>query len=60
MELVENRKTEKRIWRDCNGLFHLQVRYLPVYSWEEDGWKTIYASTNESDVLKRYYGKEWY
>ena len=60
MELIENRKTEKRIWRDRNGLFHLQVRYLPVYSWKEDGWKTIYAYTNESDVLKRYYGKEWY
>ena len=60
MQIVENRTIEKRIWRDCNGMFHLQVRYLPVYNWEEDGWRTIYASTNKSDVIKRYYRKEWY
>ena len=60
MELIKNRKTEKRIWRDCNGLYHLQIRYLPVYSWEDDGWKTIYASTDKTQVVERMYRKEWY
>lgn len=60
MSIQENRKTERRIWRDCNGLYHLQVRYLPVYSWEDEGWKTIYASTSKSDVVKKFYRKEWY
>lgn len=60
MQIVENRTIEKRIWRDYNGMFHLQVRYLPVYNWEGDGWRTIYASTDKSDVVKRYYRKEWY
>lgn len=60
MKPIENRATEKRIWRDCNGLFHLQIRYLPVYSWEDDGWKTIYASTDKTQVVERMYRKEWY
>lgn len=60
MKVVDKRTTEKRIWRDCNGMYHLQVRYLPVYDWEDDGWKTVYASTNQSEILKKYYNKEWY
>lgn len=60
MKPIENRTIEKRIWRDCNGLFHLQIRYLPIYSWEDDGWKTIYASTDKTQVVERMYRKEWY
>ena len=60
MKPIENRTIEKRIWRDCNGLFHLQIRYLPIYSWEDDGCKTIYASTDKTQVAERMYRKEWY
>lgn len=59
MEIQENRRIEKRIWRDPNGLYHLQIRRVPVYSWEDDGWVTMYASNFLREVLPKYYGKEF-
>jgi len=59
MKIIEERQIEKRIWCDPNGLYHIQLRYIPVYPWEGDGWKTIYASTSKKDVLAKYYGKEF-
>ena len=58
--VIKNRQTEKRIWKDSHGLYHLQIRYIPVYSWEDDGWKTIYASDSYISVAERFYGKEYY
>ena len=58
--VIENRQIEKRIWKDPHGLYHLQIRHIPVYSWEDDGWKTIYASDSYRNVVEKFYGKEYY
>ena len=56
--MEQKRKIEKRIWRDPNGLYHIQIRYLPLYNWEGDGWKTIYANTSQTEVYRKFYGGE--
>ncbi len=36
---------EKRIYRDENGFFHVQIRFLPVEDWEpNDGWRTTFIT----------------
>lgn len=36
---------EKRIWKDANGFHNVQIRHVPVESWEQnDGWGTVYIT----------------
>ena len=36
---------EKRISRDVNGFYRVQIRFLPVEDWEpNDGWRTTYIT----------------
>ena len=37
---------EKRIRRDANGFYNVQVRMLPVEDWQPlDGWGTVYITS---------------
>ena len=37
---------EKRIRRDANGFYQVQVRHLPVEDWEPlDGWRTVFITS---------------
>jgi hypothetical protein len=36
---------EKRISRDENGFYRVQIRFLPVEDWEpNDGWRTTFIT----------------
>ena len=36
---------EKRMYRDVNGLYRVQVRQLPLNEWEpNDGWRTVFIA----------------
>ena len=37
---------EKRIYKDANGFYNVQVRFLPLEEWEPaDGWRTVFISS---------------
>ena len=37
---------EKRIIKDENGFYQVQIRFLPLEDWEPaDGWRTILVSS---------------
>lgn len=37
---------EKRIKRDSNGFYQVQIRHLPVEDWQpNDGWGTVYITS---------------
>lgn len=45
---------EKRIIRDCNGFYNVQIRFLPVQDWEmNDGWRTTYVTQNPDHARER-------
>ena len=36
---------EKRMYRDVNGFYRVQVRQLPLNEWEQnDGWRTVFIA----------------
>ena len=36
---------EKRIIKDINNFYCVQIRFLPLEDWEpNDGWRTVYIS----------------
>ena len=36
---------EKRITRDANGFYNVQIRILPVEDWQpNDGWGTVFIT----------------
>lgn len=36
---------EKRIIKDVNNFYRVQIRFLPLEDWESnDGWRTIYIT----------------
>ena len=37
---------EKRITRDANGFYNVQIRILPVEDWQpNDGWGTVFITS---------------
>lgn len=45
---------EKRIRRDDNGFYNVQIRHLPVENWQpNDGWGTVYISSIYSAARER-------
>lgn len=37
---------EKRIMRDANGFYQVQIRHLPVETWQpNEGWGTVYITS---------------
>ena len=37
---------EKRIRRDANGFYNVQIRILPVEDWQpNDGWGTVFITS---------------
>ena len=45
---------EKRITRDTNGFWEVQVRILPVEEWQFlDGWGTVFISSDYSNAKKQ-------
>ena len=50
-----DRIKQHRLWVDKNKNYHIQIRYVPVYSWEpDDGWRTIYMTDNKELAIKNY------
>lgn len=53
---------EKRIKKDANGFYNVQVRHLPVEDWQQmDGWGTVFVTSiyeNAKDRLDKEPGKE--
>ena len=49
---------EKRIRKDNNGFYNVQVRILPVEDWQpNDGWGTVFITSIYEHALARL-GKE--
>lgn len=49
---------EKRITRDANGFYQVQIRMLPVLDWQpNDGWGTVFI-TSIYDHAKAQLGRE--
>ena len=45
---------EKRIKRDENGFYNVQVRLLPVEDWQpNDGWGTVYITSIYEHAVQR-------
>ena len=45
---------EKRIRRDVNGFYQVQIRHLPVEDWEPlDGWRTVFISSIYENATTR-------
>ena len=37
---------EKRIRKDANGFYNVQIRILPVEDWQQnDGWGTVFITS---------------
>ena len=53
---------EKRMKRDANGFYNVEVRELPLVGWQPlDGWCTLYISSDYQNVrnkLDKAPGKE--
>ena len=55
------RAKQHRLWVDKNKNYHIQVRFIPVYSWEpDDGWRTIYMSDNKEEAMKNYVERRFF
>ncbi len=49
---------EKRMYRDENGYYRVQIRFLPVEDWEpNDGWRTTFITQIPEHARARL-GKE--
>jgi len=45
---------EKRISRDENGFYRVQIRHLPVQDWEPmDGWGTVFITSIYENARER-------
>ena len=45
---------EKRIRKDVNGFYNVQIRILPVEDWQpNDGWGTVFITSIYGHALKR-------
>ena len=45
---------EKRITRDANGFYNVQIRILPVEDWQSnDGWGTVFITGIEEHARER-------
>lgn len=53
---------EKRIRRDENGFYNVQIRHLPVEDWQPlDGWGTVFITSiykNARTRLEQEPGRE--
>lgn len=53
---------EKRIMKDLSGMYHVQVRSLPVADWQPgEGWGTVFITDiykHAADHLETEPGKE--
>ena len=42
-----NKTFEKRIWKDGNRFYNVQVRLLPLEDWTpNDGWGTVFITSS--------------
>ena len=49
---------EKRIQKDANGFYNVQIRMLPVEDWQpNDGWGTVFITSIYDHAVERL-GKE--
>lgn len=49
---------EERIIKDANNFYCVQIRFLPLESWEQDdGWRTIYITQIYETAIKHLRGK---
>lgn len=49
---------EKRIKKDANGFYNVQIRMLPVEDWQQnDGWGTVFI-TSIYDHAVEWLGRE--
>ena len=45
---------EKRIRRDENGFYNVQIRILPLEDWEmDDGWRTTFITSIYENAKKK-------
>ena len=53
---------EKRIKRDANGFYNVQIRHLPVEDWQQnEGWGTVFITSiydNARTRLEKEPGRE--
>ena len=53
---------EKRIKRDANGFYNVQIRHLPVEDWQpNEGWGTVFITSiydNARTRLEKEPGRE--
>ena len=53
---------EKRIEKDANGFYNVQIRRLPVEDWQpNEGWGTVFVTSiyeNAQERLSKEPGKE--
>lgn len=48
---------EKRIKKDANGFYCVQIRVLPVADWEpNDGWGTVFETTVYANAVSKLVG----
>ena len=51
-------KIEKRIQKDANNFYQVQIRILPVEDWQpNEGWGTVFITSVYENALERL-GKE--
>ena len=44
---------EKRIMKDKNRFYHVQIRMLPILDWEpNDGWRTVFITSSPENAKK--------
>ena len=45
---------EKRVRKDANGSYDVQIRILPVEDWQpNEGWRTVYATSIYEHAMER-------
>ena len=45
---------EKRIIRDANGFYNVQIRHLPVEDWQpNEGWGTVFITSISENARAR-------
>ena len=45
---------EKRIKKDANGFYNVQIRILPVEDWQpNDGWGTVFVTSIYENAVAR-------
>mgnify|MGYP007070105710 CR=1 FL=1 len=49
---------EKRIKKDANGFYNVQIRMLPAEDWQQnEGWGTVFITSIYKNAVERL-GKE--